>query len=444
MLVRVFHAGRSNGQSPVNYLLADRDHTGEARSCAPEVLEGHPGTTISVINAISRKHKYVSGVLAFRAGEDPTRTQMHEVIRSFKETVAPGLRDDQVNSLFVLHRDKRRTEIHFVLPMVELTTGKRWNAFVPGQKNLALYEAFQAVTNHQLGYSQVVADPLRAAVASSMRKRPGQLAGAKGKRLLTAEIARQVRNGRLSDRGELCAFLENELGVPVTRQGPDYLSLRLPGAARAVRFRGPLFEANANYGSLRAATNQMQGPVLLTGPEFKVVQRQLSALVDERRKFNDAAYRRPAAPSVRRPYLKTTTQERTMTKKHTTKAIDDALTAGRLSDSSRPVSKVNSSPAVLKNISATRSKASASTGGGPAPSAAMGAMRSIQLAIANLQGSIDAAVADVAASKTPEDSRRAQERVASLMQQMMRLAQQLREAQQRQINEPQSAPKFKR
>ena len=44
-----------------------------ARDVAPEVLQGHPATTIAVIDAIQRKHRYVSGVFAFRNDEIPSR-----------------------------------------------------------------------------------------------------------------------------------------------------------------------------------------------------------------------------------------------------------------------------------------------------------------------------------------------------------------------------------
>jgi hypothetical protein len=37
MIARVFKAGISLGESPVNYLMGDRDDTGQKRAVAPEV-----------------------------------------------------------------------------------------------------------------------------------------------------------------------------------------------------------------------------------------------------------------------------------------------------------------------------------------------------------------------------------------------------------------------
>lgn len=82
-----------------------RDHSGELRAEQPEVLEGSPRLTIDLINGITRQHKYASGCLAFRTGEQPSKSELHTIIDKFKAVVAPGLAPDQFNSLFVLHRE---------------------------------------------------------------------------------------------------------------------------------------------------------------------------------------------------------------------------------------------------------------------------------------------------------------------------------------------------
>ena len=90
MIVRVFSSGTSRGESPVNYLLSKTDHTGQQRDAEPEVLAGQPSTTVDCINSIGRKHKYVSGAIAFKDTERPTNDQLQAVIRAFKPTMCPG------------------------------------------------------------------------------------------------------------------------------------------------------------------------------------------------------------------------------------------------------------------------------------------------------------------------------------------------------------------
>ena len=104
MIVRFFRTGQSSGEAPVNYLLRSHDHAGELRAERPEILEGNPKLTIRLINGVARQHKYASGCLAFRLGEQPSKAELHAIIDRFKAVVAPGLDPDQFNSLFVLHR----------------------------------------------------------------------------------------------------------------------------------------------------------------------------------------------------------------------------------------------------------------------------------------------------------------------------------------------------
>ena len=122
MIVRFFNTGTGNGEAPVKYLLSTHSHDGQERAHKPELLEGSPPLTISVINGIQRKYKYASGCLAFRSTEQPTRAELLRILDQFKKVVAPGLEADQFNALFVLHREQpdkatglEGFHVHFVL-----------------------------------------------------------------------------------------------------------------------------------------------------------------------------------------------------------------------------------------------------------------------------------------------------------------------------------------
>lgn len=444
MMVRVFRSGRSNGQPPVNYLLSDTDHTGSRRQVKPEVLEGHPATTIAIINSIQRQHKYVSGVIAFRQEEQPTREQMHEVIWSFKNTVAPGLDDDQFNSLWVLHRDKGNTELHFLLAMTHLPTGRRWNPHPPGEKNLALYRQFVSAMNETLGYAQVAPNPLHAMLGDFEHKAPKGKEKHRRTQLLMKEIGRAIQTGTVIDRNALCGFLGEELGVTVTRQGRDYISVRLPGTERAIRLKGPVFQQDAYYRTMRGASSGKPRPVKLTGLEFQQACKALHELVQERQAFNEKAYQpRAGLPRQKRMQLlttRTTTKEKTMPIKIIKHIITEALTVARQTDAERIAEKTTEKkltlpdkPTAIQNIASTRQKATSTAQ--VAPSTAMDQVHELEAAIGSLQLGVDAATADIANAQTPEARKRAEQRLASLLKQMARLQHQLWLAKQRQINE---------
>lgn len=454
MMVRVFRAGRSNGQSPVNYLLSDTDHTGTLRTVKPEVLEGSPATTIAVINSIQRQHKYVSGVIAFRQEEKPTRDQMHEVIRAFKKTVAPGIQDDAFNSLWVLHQEKGNTELHFLLAMTHLPTGRRWNPHPPGEKNLDLYRQFVSVMNETLGYAQVVPNPLHALMGDFEHKAPRGKEKQRKTLLLMKEIGRAIQSGKVSNRDALCGFLDEEMGVTVTRQGRDYLSVRLPGTERAIRLKGAVFQHDANYRTMRGASSAKPRPVMLTGLEFQQAKQTLSALMQERQAYNEKAYqpriglprqKRGQAPATTR----TTTKEKTMSiniTKTIRPILNEALTVARQADAERIAESKQSMPdktTVTQRIASTRQKASSTSSHQAAPSTAMNQIHELEAAIGVLQTGIDAATADIANAGTPDARKKAEQRLAGLLKQMARLQEQLWMARQRQLNEGGGGKKLK-
>lgn len=312
MIVRFFKTGQSCGESPVNYLLRLRDHAGELRSELPEVLEGNPRLTITLINGISRQHKYSSGCLAFRPGEQPSRSELLSIIEKFKAVVAPGLELDQFNSLFVLHREPpdRKTglsgfHVHFVMPMTILAgvtakgkdlTGRRWNPHPPGKQTIETMALFTKVINHEHGWPPVVENPLRVGVDSFWRK-AGNVSNSKAAELLRQELNKGIRSGKINSRDELCTYMDQLLGLTITRAGANYVSVKFPNAGRAVRLKGAMFESQTDYATLRSATSLSHGVEKLSLPDYQQAKARLADLIYAR--ANELAGNTKARPQNR-------------------------------------------------------------------------------------------------------------------------------------------------
>lgn len=233
MIVRFFKTGISNGESPVRYVLSKVDSQDRVRHESPEILLGGDAKlTIDLINGISRKYKYASGCIAFRPDEQPTKQEIDKILDQFLSVVSPGLLREQINSFFVLHKDKpdlktglAGSHVHFILPMVVLSgeqAGNRWNPHPPGQKTIAKMEAFTKVTNHDHGWSQVVEKPDRIGVDSFWRKVDGR-SNARKLDYLEQHIHNGINSGAIRSRDGLIDFLQNELGCTITRKSDTYL-----------------------------------------------------------------------------------------------------------------------------------------------------------------------------------------------------------------------------
>lgn len=447
MIVRVFSTGTSKGESPVNYLLSAKDHTGKARAVAPEVLAGRPSTTIAVINSIARKYRYVSGAIAFRDSEHPTREQLHQVIQCFKDTMLPGLKAEQYNALFVLHQDKGNTEVHFIVPMVELTTGRRLNIHPPGEENIRLYERFTQQMNHLLGNEQVQADPLKLALSDFERKTPAGQKDRADKLYLHKRLTRAIRAGQVRNRDHLCEFLHEHYGVEVTRKGEDYISLRFPGQQKAKRFRGPLYERSADYRKLLLSVAGQ--PASLSSDQARVVQQELAELVERRRQFYAHAFK-PKQMRQYRPraaigdHNNNQKKEKPMKNNPSliiTKAIESAMSVAHEVRQEK-ISANLAKPKVLNNITSIRNRAVA-TNDETREHAAMDAVHELENALGGLQTDVNAAIADVSNARTPTDRSKAESRLARLMEQKRRLEILLAKAKVRQLNATGKATKFK-
>lgn len=441
MIVRVFASGTGRGEGPVNYLLNSKDHTGATRKTMPKIMEGNPNTTIEIINSISRDWKYVSGVIAFRDNEKPTQDQMLLVIDRFKKTFCAGLSANQFNALFVLHRDKGNDEIHFVVPMIELTTGKRLNIHPPGQKNLDLYQTFSKVLNHELGYAQIVPDPLKIALPSHKLKSPEFKADNRKNTLLQTHIKQAIVSGKVQNRNQLCNYLDEELGVHVHRQGKDYISIRLPGDQKKRRLKGPIFEENVNYSDMLETSRKSKVPVTLTDTQYQEQKINLDQLTNERATFNVLAYSkskpvRLGGEARKAKFIQPAMSKTTITKEMTPmanntvikKMIRDALMRMLLGTSSKKtVYQVPNIKQVLNRKNEVREKAYPTTRNNPPVS--NGAIYSLMRTIDQVKMSIHEAISDLANAKCPKERVKAEQRLKQLQELERQLGMQLYEAQ---------------
>lgn len=296
---------------PVSYLLSNKDHKGETRKVAPEIIGGDEFALRASIEHNHRQHKYTSGVLAFRDGENPSPQQIDDVCQKFLDTFLPDKAQEQVPYLFVAHRDKGNLEIHYVVAKewVQLDgTTKAFNMAPPGKAFLQMQNDFVATTNQELGYDQVLRDPFSIAFSQFERldKQESQNRS-KIKTRFQKGVKDLVLKGAISSRDELIDFLKDN--GTVTRVGFDYISFKLPGQKKAIRFKGEFFNEDADYSKLIAQNenykfNKASG-MKLTEPEYKQTATRLEKAVQERVTFNLGKFDRPKTSRTRAHLYKT-------------------------------------------------------------------------------------------------------------------------------------------
>ena len=249
MLVKFFARGKGEGRGPVEYITRKNyPGTNKLRYPAPEVIKGNPVITRRLIDSLSFKHKYNSGVLSFALEDAPTDQQVEAVIDSFERYAFAGLDPDAYNILWVkhTHTGNNRVELHFVTPRVELYTGKSLNIAPPGWHGY--FKPWQTSWNIREGWARPD-EPTRKrtvelgymALINADREAKGLEPISDTRQLLTEYVLERVEAGLITGRDDTIELFK-ELGLEINRAGSDYITVLDPKTEEKCRLKGKLYE----------------------------------------------------------------------------------------------------------------------------------------------------------------------------------------------------------
>ena len=240
MIVDFFRHGSGLSKGCLDYLLGEdreREHA--------QVLSGDVELTAQLIDSSPFAKKYTSGCLSFYE-HDLSDQDKQKIMQNFEECLFPGLDKDQYQILWVQHQDKinqdtgeTRLELNFVIPNVELSTGKRLQPFY-APVDLDRVDLFKQITNteHSLYDPD---DPEHRQLFLNKKNLPKDIKDFKEQ--LHQRVYRAVANGEVADRQELVQWLESNQ-INVSRQVKNSISIENPyeGAKRPIRLEGEIYE----------------------------------------------------------------------------------------------------------------------------------------------------------------------------------------------------------
>ena len=245
MIVKFFKFGKGNSKSCIDYLLgADRDRE-HAR-----VLSGDVELTSAIIDSSRFAKKYTSGCLSFAEADLP-EADKKKIMADYEACLFPGMSPDQYNILWIEHRDKGRLELNFVIPNVELSTGKRLQPFY-APVDLGRVDCFKKIINHDYNLHDPD-DPENKQLATVSLDDQGEIKPKKGeisKSKTSKEIAEDIDikvmqaylEGKIKDRDDTILFLVDELKLNVTRITNKGISILPESKNRPVRLKGEMYE----------------------------------------------------------------------------------------------------------------------------------------------------------------------------------------------------------
>lgn len=236
MIVEFFGRGRGAGSGPVDYLLGKNRDREKA-----EVLRGNPDETAAIIDSSAYAKKYTSGCLSFEE-RNISEAKKRELMDSFEECLFPKMDKSQYNVLWVEHRDKGRLELNFVIPNIELETGKRLQPYYHSA-DLKRVDAWRTIQNIENDFSDPDDPAKRQALVSAKDLPTAQ------KEAVTAindGLTNLVQQGAITNRQELISTLENG-GFEIARQTKSSISIKNPDGGRNIRLKGAMYEQDFRF-----------------------------------------------------------------------------------------------------------------------------------------------------------------------------------------------------
>ncbi|WP_441373093.1 mobilization protein, partial [Acinetobacter lwoffii] len=295
MIVDFFRHGSGLSKGCLDYLLGEdreREHA--------QLLSGDVELSAQLIDSSPFAKKYTSGCLSFYE-HDLSDQDKQKIMQNFEECLFPGLDKDQYQILWVQHQDKvnqdtgqTRLELNFVIPNVELSTGKRLQPFY-APVDLDRVDLFKQITNteHSLYDPD---DPEHRQLFLNKKNLPKDIKDFKEQ--LHQRVYRAVANGEVADRQELVQWLESNQ-INVTRQVKNSISIENPyeGAKRPIRLEGEIYEQGFR------ATGEYRQEVQQRIEEYRgtTSERYRTNVTDYQRQLeHKSQYHRDRYPTVRR------------------------------------------------------------------------------------------------------------------------------------------------
>lgn len=238
MIVKFHARGAGRGSGPVDYLL------GKARDRDGATLDrGDPDDIQALIDSSRYAKKYTSGVLSFEEA-DLDRQTKDKIMSSFEKALLPGLEADQYSCLWVEHRDKGRLELNFVVPNVELQTGKRLQPYFD-KADKPRINAWKTGMNASLKLHDPD-DPINKRELTTPRNLPKSKQEAA--RAITDGLLSLAGHGELQGRQDVVNALEGA-GFTIARQTSKSISIADPEGGRNIRLKGQIYEQDFKFGA---------------------------------------------------------------------------------------------------------------------------------------------------------------------------------------------------
>lgn len=277
-----FNKSSKSIMSAINYFESDTDHTNTVRKFKPIAIFGDKNS-IEKIENLAREsgieNTHSSLTISFRDNEfsefknsdgsyneEKLVIAMKEIVKDFRETWFPGLKNpDNFQDFWNIHTDKGNIELNCAFTKMEISTGKSFNPFPPGELNQDMRDCYVDLLNNKHGFDRVIRNPFSLAHNDLELKdiqNPSETA-VRQKNFVKPKkdkiqnfLITQVLDKKINSREELIKVLQKNgevkfLDKENEKDKYNYISFIPLGSKKAMKLMGPMFKKDANFDELR-------------------------------------------------------------------------------------------------------------------------------------------------------------------------------------------------
>lgn len=252
MLNKFLQHGKGDPALASSYVLDDVDHLNVARADV-QVLRGDPQTFTALANSITNVWKYTSGVFAFSLDDNPSDDDINEYLDAFEAHAFAGLKPNQYHFTAVLHEEPNGSKhIHFLVPRLELTTGKALNIAPPGHESY--FDPLRDYFNYKKGWSRPDDPKLKRDTQTPDHDHFQQVSALKAglsvcktakdiREVIGVYIEQRIQFGEIKNRHDVINALNDAEIGEITRISDNFISVKPLGSEKAIRLKGAFYES---------------------------------------------------------------------------------------------------------------------------------------------------------------------------------------------------------
>lgn len=293
MIVKFLKRGNGSCKATIDYLLGknrDREHA--------TVLHGDPELTRQLADSLDFENRYTVGVLSFEESDLEVNIKQ-KIIEDFEKSLLCGLNQDQYNITWIEHKDKGRLELNFVIPKVELSTGRAMNPYFD-KVDRERVNAFKDLVNAQYDLHDPN-DPKNKQAHLTINNLPQDKKELQ--EAITAYLMRGIGDGYINNRKDVLKAIQSDLGLSVARITPNSISIKDPinENGRNIRLKGEIYADTFRFSQEYSRENERASSSYQADRfnRISTARTELERCVEAKRNFNIGRYRGAGAADKR-------------------------------------------------------------------------------------------------------------------------------------------------